>query len=291
LLVVSLLGGDHGSIRAQHEVNTGVGHQVGLELGDIHVQGTIETEGCGQGGNDLGNQSVKVGVGGSINVEGSLADVIDGLIVEHEGNISVLKEGVGGEHRVVGLNDGSGDLGRGVNAEVELALLSVVHGESLKEERSETRTCSSSNGVEDEETLETSTLIGQLPDSIEAEVHDLLANGVMTTGIVVRGILLASDELLRVEQLAVGSSSDFIDHSGLQIQEHCTGNMLTGTSLREEGVEGIISISNGLVGGHLTIRLDAMLQAIELPAGVSDLSTGLSNVDGDNFTHDLSIRG
>jgi len=32
-------------------------------------------------------------------------------------------------------------------------------------------------------------------------------------------------------------------------------------------------------------RLDAMLQAVKLPAGIAHLNTGLSNVDGDNFTH------
>ena len=36
---------------------------------------------------------------------------------------------------------------------------------------------------------------------------------------------------------------------------------------------------------YLTIGLDAMLQAVKLPASVTDLDTGLSNVDGNNFTH------
>jgi len=40
-------------------VDTGVGDQVGLELGDIDVQGTIETEGGGQGGDHLSDESVK----------------------------------------------------------------------------------------------------------------------------------------------------------------------------------------------------------------------------------------
>jgi hypothetical protein len=177
-------------------VDARVGHQVGLELSDIDVQGTIETKGGGQGRDDLGNQSVKVGVGRSVDVEGSLANVIDGLIVEHESYIGVLKEGVGRKHRVVGLHHGSGHLRGWVDAEVELALLSVVDGKSLKEERSETGSCSTTNGVENEETLETSALVSQLPHSVEAEVDDLLANGIMTTGIVVRGIFLASDELL-----------------------------------------------------------------------------------------------
>jgi hypothetical protein len=34
-----------------------------------------------------------------------------------------------------------------------------------------------------------------------------------------------------------------------------------------------------LVGRHLAVRLDAMLQAVELPAGVANLATGLANVD------------
>ena len=65
LLVVGLLGRDDGCVGGQHEVDTGVGHQVGLELSHIHVQGTIEPQGGGQGGDDLGDQAVQVGVGGT----------------------------------------------------------------------------------------------------------------------------------------------------------------------------------------------------------------------------------
>lgn len=54
--------------------------------------------------------------------------------------------------------------------------------------------------------------------------------------------------------------------------------MLASSSLAEEGVEGVVSASDGLVCGHLAIGLDAMLQAVELPAGISDLDSGLANV-------------
>ena len=43
--MVCLLCGDHRGIGGEHEVNARVWHQIGLELGDIHVQGTIEAEG------------------------------------------------------------------------------------------------------------------------------------------------------------------------------------------------------------------------------------------------------
>ena len=46
-----------------------VGHQVGLELSHIDVQGTVETEGGGQRGDDLGEETVQVGVGGALDVE------------------------------------------------------------------------------------------------------------------------------------------------------------------------------------------------------------------------------
>ena len=61
--------------------------------------------------------------------------------------------------------------------------------------------------------------------------------------------------------------------------------MLSGTGLREEGVESIITSSDGLVRGHLSVRLDSVLKAVELPTGVTDLDTGLSYMDRDYFTH------
>jgi len=226
LLVVGLLSGDDGSVGGQHKMDTGVGHQVSLELSDIDVEGTIESEGGSQGRDDLADQTVKVGVGGALNVEVTAADVVDGLVVEHDGDVGVLKEGVGGEHGVVGLNDGGGDLGGGVHGEAELGLLAVVDGESLEEERSETGAGTATNGVEDEEALETSALIGELSDSVEAEVDDLLTDGVVTTGKVVSGVLLAGDELLGVEKLAVGASADLIETVGSRSRKTQRGTCL-----------------------------------------------------------------
>ena len=51
-LVGSLGGGDNGSVGNEREVDTGVGDQVGLELVEIDVEGTIETERGGDGRDD-----------------------------------------------------------------------------------------------------------------------------------------------------------------------------------------------------------------------------------------------
>jgi len=272
-------------------VDTGVGDEVGLELGNINVEGTIETEGSGQGRDNLSDETVQVGVGGALDIEVAAADIVDGLVVEHDGDIGVLEERVGGEDGVVRFNNGGGDLGRGVDGESELGFLTVIDGESLEEERSESGSGTSTDGVEDEETLETSALIGELSDSVEAEIDDLTSDGVVTSGEVVGGILLSGDELLGVEELSVGSGSDLIDNGGLKIEEDGSGDVLTGTSLGEEGVESVVTTTDGLIGGHLTVRLDSVLEAVEFPAGVTDLDTGLTDVDGNNFSHDVECCG
>merc|ERR1719273_1124335 len=159
LLVVSLLSRDDWGVGGKHEMDTWVWHQVSLELSDIDVKGTIESEGGSQGGDDLRDKSVQVGVGWSLNVKISSADIVDGFVVKHDCNIGVLKEGVGGEHRVVWLDDSSGDLWGWVDGETELGLLAVVDGESLEEEGSETRSGTTTDGVEDQETLKSCALV------------------------------------------------------------------------------------------------------------------------------------
>jgi len=279
LLVVGLFGTDHGSVTGKHEVNTRVGHQVGLELSDIDVEGTIETEGGRQGGDNLSDQSVQVSVGGSFDVQRSTADIVDGFVVEHDAHISVFQQGVSGQHGVVWLNDSGGNLRRGVDGETQLGLLSVVDGKSFQEEGTETGTGTSTDGVEDEETLETSAVVSQLSDAVQAEVDNFLTDGVVTTGKVVGGIFLSGDQLFGVEQLSVGTGADLINYGGFQVKEHATGDVLAGTRLAEEGVESIITSTDGLVGGHLAVRLNTVLEAVELPAGVTDLDTGLSDVN------------
>mmetsp|Transcript_4124 Transcript_4124/g.11639 ORF Transcript_4124/g.11639 Transcript_4124/m.11639 type:complete len:313 (+) Transcript_4124:715-1653(+) len=286
LLVIGFLSRDDWSIRRQHEMDARVRHQVGLELGHIHVQGTVEAQrGC-QGRDDLSNETVKVGVGRALDVKRATADVVHGLVVEHNGNVGVLQERVGGQHRVVRLNHRGRNLGRGIDGESEFGFFAVVDGQALQQERAETGAGAAANSIEDKEALEPSAVVGQLADAVQDEVDNLLANGVVATGKIVGGILLSGDELLGVEQLTVGAGADLVDDGRLQVNEDGTGHMLAGTSLGEEGVEGIIATSNSLVGGHLAIGLDAVLQAVELPAGVTGLDTGLANVDADDFPHD-----
>ena len=107
----------------------------------------------------------------------------------------------------------------------------------------------------------------------------------MSSGEVVSSIFFSRDELLWMEELSVGSGSDLIDNGWLEIEEDSSWDVLTSTSLGEEGVESVITTTDGFIGWHLTIRLDTVLEAEKLPAGVTNLDTGLTDVDGNDFSH------
>lgn len=51
---------------------------------------------------------------------------------------------------------------------------------------------------------------------------------------------------------------------------------------------GIQEGSRTYVPGHGAILLDAVLEAVELPAGVTDLDPGLADVDADDLPHLVS---
>ena len=147
-------------------MDSGIGDQIGLEFSDVDVEGTVESQRGSQRRDNLSDQSVQVGVSGSLDIQLSSADVIDSFIIQHHSNISMFQQRVSGQDGVVRFNNSSRNLGRGIHGEAQLGLLAVVHGESLQQERAQTGTSSTTNGVEYHEALQTSTVVSQLPDSV-----------------------------------------------------------------------------------------------------------------------------
>ena len=157
--MVGFLSRDDRGVCGQREVDAGIGHQVGLELCQIHIQGAIKPQGSSDGGHNLTYQPIQVSICRALNVEVSTTDVIDGLIVYHEGTIRVLQGGVGGEDGVVGLNDSCGNLGGWVNGELQLGLLAIVDREAFHQQGGEPRTSSPTKAVENQEALKTCALV------------------------------------------------------------------------------------------------------------------------------------
>merc|ERR1719361_3229542 len=71
-------------------------------------------------------------------IEATAAHVVNGLVVQAEGHISVLQQGVGGKDVIVRLDDSSGNLrGRGHGVR-QLGLLAVVDGQTLQKKSAKT---------------------------------------------------------------------------------------------------------------------------------------------------------
>ena len=81
------------------------------------------------------------------------------------------------------------------------------------------------------------------------------------------------------------------DDRWFQVNEHSARNVFPGASLAEKRVEGIVSSADSLVARHLAIRLNSMLQAIQLPTGVANLNSGLTNVYRNTFTLKVKMEG
>jgi hypothetical protein len=91
-------------------VETRVRDQVDGDLSEIAVELTRESERAGGARDGGADQVVQVTICGGGELEGAEADVLESLIVDAEGLISVLANLVNRESAVVWLNDSVGNL-------------------------------------------------------------------------------------------------------------------------------------------------------------------------------------
>lgn len=119
--MVGIFSRNDRGICGQREVDVRIGHLVGLEF--CQTQGSIKSEGISNGRHSLANKAVSVSWVFSVKV--SVTDVIDGLLVCHEGTTIVLQGGMGGKNGIAELSNSSGNLGGRANGELQLGLLSA----------------------------------------------------------------------------------------------------------------------------------------------------------------------
>ncbi len=110
LLMIGLLRRDDRRVGDQRKMNPGIRDQIRLELRQIHIEGAVKPQRGRYGGHNLPDQAVEIGVGGPIDVQITATDVVDGLVVDHEGAVWVFEGGVGCEDGVVGLHHSGGHL-------------------------------------------------------------------------------------------------------------------------------------------------------------------------------------
>jgi hypothetical protein len=72
--------------------------------------------------------------------------------------------------------------------------------------------------------------------------------------------------MLWVEKASVGAGSDLIDNVGLQIAVDGSRDVFALTRLGEESAEAMVIVGSFALFGEITIGLNAMFEAVKLPA-------------------------
>ena len=103
---------------------------------------------------------------------------------------------------------------------------------------------------------------GDLADAIKDVLGHLLADSVVTTGVVVGSILLAADQELGVEKLTVGAGTDLVDGRRVKIDEEGARDIFAVARLGEEGIIGPALAGNGRVGVLATILSKTVLKEV-----------------------------
>lgn len=220
-----------GSKADHEEVKTGERNHVDGELAEIRVQLTGETQASGNTRHDGGDKVVKITVRGVGELEGLLANVVEGLVVNAEGLVGVLNELVDGEGGVVRLNNGVGRARLGKDGEGSHHAVGELLTDLGDQQSTHTGTGTTTERVGDLETLEAVTAFGLTADNVEDVVDELGTLSVVTLGPVVASTRLTEDEVVGAEKLAERTSTDSLHGSGLKIDEDGAGNVLVAGSL------------------------------------------------------------
>merc|ERR1712057_61845 len=255
----------------------GEGDEVDAELAEVRVELTGEAEAAGHAGHAGGAEVVEVTVGGGGELEGTEADVVQGLVVKAHALVGVLDKLVDGEGGVVGLDDGVGHLGGGHDGEGEHHAVGVLLADLGDEEGSHTGASAATEGVAELEALEAVAGLGLLAHNIEDGVDELGTLSVVTLGPVVTGASLAEDEVVGAEELTEGAGADGVHGAGLEVHEDGAGHVAAAGGLVVVHVNALqLEVGVTVVG---TGRVDAMLIGDDFPELSTDLVTALASLD------------
>merc|ERR1719326_124712 len=281
-VLLGATGGEWGE--AHHEeMETGEWHQVDSELSEIRVKLTWESEAAGDTGESGGHEMVKITIGWGGQLEGSEADIVEGLVINAHNLIGVLDKLMDREGGVVWLDDGIRHLGGWHDGESGHDSVWVFFSDLGDEEGSHTRSSTTTEGVGDLESLEAIATFGFLSDDIEDGVNELSSLGVVTLGPVVTGTSLSEDEVVWSEELTEWSGSDGVHGSWLKIHEDGSWDVSSTGSFIVVHIDSLeLEIGVTVVG---TSWVNSVFVGDDLPEFGTDLVTALTTLDVNDFSH------
>jgi len=274
--------GGEGSETNHEEMESGERNQVDGEFSEVGVELTGESDGAGGTGHGDGDEMVEITIGGGRQLEGSEADIVEGLVIDDHALIGVLDELMDREGGVVGLDDGIGDLGGGEDGESLHDSVGVFFSDLGDEQGAHSRTSTTTERVGNLEALKAIAALSLLSDDVEDGVDELSTFGVMALGPVVTGTSLTEDEVVGSEELTEGSGSDGVHCSGLEVHEDGSGDESATGGLVIVDVDsfeleiGVTVVSTGwvdtvFVGDDLP-ELGALLFAVQADLDVNDFA-------------------
>jgi hypothetical protein len=264
-------------------MESGEGDQVDSQLSEIRVELTGESKTAGDSGHGSGDEMVEITISGGGELEGSEADIVEGLVINDHALISVLDQLMDGEGGIVGFNDSVGHLGGRHNGEGLHDSVGIFFSDLGDEEGSHSGSGSTTEGVSDLESLEAITAFSFLSGNIKDRVDELSAFSVVTLGPVVSGTGLSEDEVVRSEKLTEGSSSDGVHGSGFEIHKDSSGDIPSAGSLIEVNIDPLeleVRVTVVRTGG-----VDSVLIGDDLPEFGTNLVTALTGLDVYDLSH------
>ena len=264
-------------------MKTGEGDKVDGEFSEIRVELTGEPEAAGNSGHGSGDEMVEISVGGGGELEGSEADIVEGLVINAHNLIGVLDELMHGKGGVVWLNDGIRHLWGWHDGESGHDSVWVLFSDLGDEEGSHTGSGTTTEGVGDLETLKAIATLSFLSNDIEDGVDELGSLGVMTLGPVVTGTGLSEDKVIGSEELTEWSGSDGVHSSWLEINEDGSWDVSSSGGLVVVDVDSLeLEIRVTVVS---TGWVNSVLVGDDLPELGTDLVTALTTLDMNDFSH------
>jgi hypothetical protein len=264
-------------------VETGEGDEVYGKLAEVSVELAREADAAGDTGHGGGNEVVKVAVGGSSELEGTEADVIEGFVVKAHALVSVFNELVHGEGGVVGLNDGIRDLGGGAYGVGAHNTVGVFLTDLGDEEGAHAGTSAATDRVSDLKALKAIAGFGFLTDYVEDGVDKFSTFSVVALGPVVTGTGLAEDEVVGAEELTEGAGANRVHGTRLEVHEDGAGDIAAACSFVVVHVDALeLEVRVAVVG---TGGIHAVFVGDDLPELGTDLVAALAALNVYEFAH------
>mmetsp|Transcript_9909 Transcript_9909/g.24689 ORF Transcript_9909/g.24689 Transcript_9909/m.24689 type:complete len:545 (-) Transcript_9909:49-1683(-) len=270
--------------------------EVHAELSQVGVQLPREPQAAGHTCHHTAHQIVQVAERWVGHLECLVADVVQGLVVDHHDLVRVLDQLVDGQGGVVGLHDDVGHLWGREDWVGDHDAVRVLLPQLGEQKRAHAGPGAASDGVAELKTLQAVAVLDLLPRDIEGLVDELRTLGVVALGPVVSRTRGAADRRVRLEEAADAGGVDLVQHGGLQVEHDRPRDISRAIGFREVDTNVLLqhvclALLDDIVLVENTVRAYFMLGRDDLPELGTNLVSGLAGLQVNDLAHGCSSTG